>query len=532
MVISVKDNKWPKVIFITFYIFIFFLLLRNSFNYLDPDLGWHLKVGEEIAQSQLVPDINNYNYVFTGHWVDHEWLSNFVIYEIYNNFGYLALSVFFAALMVLVLILLNREARRLYPSVAPGFILVLEILGIVASLPHLGVRIQELGILFIVLLLLIINSYSRKKNWRILLFLPPLFYLWASLHASFLLGLGLLAAWVGIKIFVRIIRRFSSFSRLDFSESLSSRHIFLFFVASVLSIGATLLTPYHFKLYSFLKDYQSSFYRSHIQEWLSQFSFPFIYWQLVYLALVVLFLSLYIYYIRRRKILSINLWSLFLLVFFVFLSFQSRRHFPLMFVATFWFMLEIQTLVWSTEPSKKLFPYSVLLPVYLLICSLLVITSQITQINFSNKPFQSFYKDYPRDAVKFLQNHPEYDDARLFNHYAWGGYLIWTWPERQIFIDGRLPQLPLAGHTYLQEYYEFFKKDGQIEDKLKQYDIALVLIPVQDKNVTAKPWEKFLFMISDEELISHNYLRDYLQSANDWQILYTDETAVVYGKKP
>jgi len=532
MVISAKYGKWSKVILIFFYIFIFFLLLRNSFNYLDPDLGWHLKVGEEIAQSRLVPDINNYNYVFSGHWVDHEWLSNFIVYQIYNNFGYLALSVFFAAVMVLLLILLNREARRRYPSVALGFILVLETWGVVASLPHLGVRIQELGILFVVLLLLIINNYSRRLDWRLLLFLPPLFYLWASLHASFLLGLGLLAAWMGIKIFERIIRRFPLFSRLNFFEVLSNRHILFFCGASVLSIGATLLTPYHVKLYSFLKDYQSDFYRSHIQEWLSQFSFPFTYWQLAYLAFVVLSLSLYIYYVRRRKILSINIWNLFLLLFFVFLSFQSRRHFPLMFVATFWFMLEIQALVWPVIPNKKPLSYNAWLSVYLLTCLLLVTTFQITQTNFSNRPFQSFCKDYPYESVEFLKNHREYDDARLFNHYAWGGYLIWTWPERKTFIDGRLPQVPLAGHTYLEEYYEFFKKDGQIGDKLNQYDIALVLLPAQDKNLTAKPWEKFLFMITDEELVAHNYLRDYLQSSSNWQILHSDQAAVVYGRNP
>jgi hypothetical protein len=527
-----KKIDWHRIFFVFFYVFIFCLLLRSSFNYLDPDLGWHLKVGEEISRSGAVPDLNRYNYVFTGSWVDHEWLSNFLVYEVYSRWGYLALSAAFAGLAVLVLILLNIEARRLFPKMAAGLLAGLETVGIIASLPHLGVRIQEIGLLFTVLLLIIISRYSKRPDWRILLFLPPLFYLWASLHASFLLGFGLAAVWLGIKIAEKFLWRFYPRLGRDGSAVLAGRDILVFAGGLILSFGVTLLTPYRFRLYSFLSGYRDNFYRAHLQEWLSQFSFPFTYWQLAYLAFVALSLFLYIYYARERhRAWPLNLWTLFLAIFFVFLSFQSRRHFPLMFVATLWFLLEVHSGLWPAPRTGGKSTLNLWIKIYLSICLLLVAVFQITQTKFTGDPFRSFCGDYPCGAVEFLKSRPEYDARRLFNHYAWGGYLIWVWPERRLFIDGRLPQIGLAGHTYLEEYYEFFRAGGDIAGKLRQYDIGLVLLPAQDKDLTARNWERIMFMIDDEDLIVRNHLRDYLKSAPDWETLYADEAAVIYGRR-
>jgi hypothetical protein len=301
---------------------------------------------------------------------------------------------------------------------------------------------------------------------------------------------------------------------------------------SLLSLLATCLTPYRLKLYSFLSDYSDSFYRSHLQEWLSQFSFPFTYWQLAYLALVTLSLFLYIHQAfsaRHRH--PLKLWDVFLVIFFVFLSWQSRRHFPLMFVVTFLFIIETHLRLWTVSVVTVKSKINTWLRAYLLACLMLVALLQLIQTRFSADPFSSNCADYPCGATAFLQSHSEYNDKRLFNHYAWGGYLMWVWPERQLFIDGRLPQLPFAGHTYLAEYYEFFKQGADFTAKLQQYDISLVLLPAQDHNLTAAAWERWLFMISDEDLWARNRLREFLQSSPSWRKVYEDATAVVYERR-
>ncbi len=529
-----KKNNFKKAFWFLFYVFIFCLLLRNSFNYLDPDWGWHLEVGHEIAQTQMVPVVNHYNYTFTGNWVDHEWLSNFLIYQLNTHFGYIAVSIFFSLLLVLVLVLLNKETQKLKKKPF-ALIVILQIIAVIAALPHLGVRIQELGLLFLFLLLAIFNYYQEHKSWSILILLPLLMYVWANMHASFLLGIFLIFSYLGIKIAEKVMNKFWPWSFIDFSKILSWRELFVFMGSTVLAVAATLVTPYRFALYSFLGRTMiaNTFYQTHIREWLSQFSFPFVYWQLFYLAIVVFALLLYIYYSRgREKYFKINIWKLFLVSLFIFLSFRSRRHFPLMVVATFVFVLEVYSRVFRSEHLEiKAKRADIFSQTYLLFSLLLVSVLGFTQIKFTNKPFESYCKDYPCQAVEYLKQHPELNRLRLFNSYNWGGYLIERLPQRSLFIDGRLPQAELKSKVLLQEYYEFFKKNINLEDKFKEYNIKLVLLPSRDHHIKAKNWEKFLFNIKNNNLSKTNYLRQYLLSSRNWKIVYQDKTATLFSRQ-
>jgi hypothetical protein len=530
-----KRIDFKYLFWVFFYLFIFCLLLRNSFNYLDPDLGWHLKVGQNIIQTGLVPSVNQYNYTFTGNWVDHEWLSNVGLYFIYSHFGYLAVNIFFALLIVLVLIILNLAIHRRYPQLGVFSIALLQIFGLIACLPHFGVRIQEVGLLFLLLLLLFIDYYNRRESWLILLVLPPFMYLWACLHASFLIGFFLLGSWIIIKIGERILIHIYPRPWLNMSETVGNKKIIIFSGAVFLSLAVTCLTPYYLKLYSFLAGYQDTFYQTHIQEWLPQWSFPFQYWQLLYLAVIFLALLGYIYHsLSREKYFKINLWSLFLVIVFIALSFKSRRHFPLMFVVTFIFLVEIYSTVFRQMVLEKTWNFKSWRPwlrFCLILCLALVIMSELIQIKFTDDPFTSFCSDYPCGAVKFLQNHPEYNSDHLFNDYAWGGFLIWADPSRRLFIDGRLPQVPFGGHSFLEEYLDFFKKDTDFSKKLAQYQIQLILMPIKDKKNTAQNWEKILFDIKDSDLLAPNYFRNFLLTTPDWHPVYSDKTAVIYAKK-
>lgn len=525
-----------KIKFIHFFWFFFFLLLfvfifRNSLSYLDPDLGWHLQVGREIAQTGQVPHINHYNYTYTGDWVDHEWLANFLVYEIYSRAGYPALNVFFAGLVFLTLIILFiyiRRAPRIQP--APSILAGLMFFGLLGSLPHLGIRIQEVALLFSLFVLLIIDYYQRRPSFHLLFLLPPLLYLWSSLHASFLFGLMMLFAWPIVKLLEKIIKKFWRPAWLDLGETLSYRKIFIFLGFSLASVGATLLTPYREGLYSFLLGYRNTFYMWHIQEWLPQYFFPFNYWQLTYLGLATAIFGLYIYNAWRKKYFSLNLWPIFLFLFLLAASFQSHRNFPLFFVVSFEFLI----LIFSSMAIKINFNncwVSWWLRSCLIACLLLLSLAQIGQINRIKDPFNFFPLIYPQSAAQFLKNHSEYDSYNIFNEYVWGGYLIWTYPERQLFIDGRLPQVALNGHSFLEEYLSFSGLETDKAAKLAQYNIRLVLIKAKDQDIKATAWEKFIFGIRDSELKAKNYLREYLEGNSDWQPIYSDRTAAIYVKK-
>jgi hypothetical protein len=44
-------------------------------------------------------------------------------------------------------------------------------------------------------------------------------------------------------------------------------------------------------------------------------------------------------------------------------------------------------------------------------------------------------KQYPVNAAKFIQKNKI--SGLLFNHYNWGGFLIWSLPELSVSMDGR-----------------------------------------------------------------------------------------------
>jgi len=152
MIEEKKSSKiWLNILLAAFYFLIFVTLLYNSFSYLDPDFGWHMKTGELIVTTHAVPDLNLNDYTLSGtHWVDHEWLANIFIYLIYHNFGYIVLSVFFALIILVALIIQLQFTRKYFLPNNRGLILVLalQLAGLYASLPHMGIRIQEISVLF------------------------------------------------------------------------------------------------------------------------------------------------------------------------------------------------------------------------------------------------------------------------------------------------------------------------------------------------------------------------------------------------
>jgi len=531
-----KKNRFLWVLWGVFYVFVFFLLLKSSFGYLDPDLGWHLKVGEEIALTASVPDVNHYNYTFTGNWVDHEWLSNVLAYAGYSRWGYIFLSVIFALLIVGVLIILNFWARRAYPGMSSFLIMFFQLFGVAAAMPHFGVRMQESGVLLLALSLLVIYFYNERRDWRLLIVLPPLIYLWACLHGSFLVGLAIFFAWAGVKILEKILFRYYKKDWLDFSGALTWREIIIFIGAALLSAAGTLFTPYKLGLYSFLIGYKDRFYQGHIQEWLSQFHYPFQYPQLLYLALVLLAVFFYIYYSRgRKRYWRLDLWTLGLTLLFVYLSFSSRRHFPLMFVATFVFLIDVFGRLLRIEAGAPVKAgggrtASIWVYWYISVCLLLSALLQLVGTKFISNPFTSSRYDYPVGAVEYLRTHPQYDSWRLFNDYGWGGYLIWAMPERRLFIDGRLPQVAYRDKTFLEEYLNFFRKGTDVSRKLAEYDVSLILLPLEDREIKARPWERVVFGLGADNLAAHNYLRDYLVASRDWQAIYYDRTAIIYKR--
>ncbi len=156
----------------------------------DPDLWWHLRTGELIAERGLVGS-DSWSFASSRPWVLHEWLSELVMFHVhvaFGNSGVVALQALLVAGLVAVLL---WSCRR----VASQFTATLVVcLAVVASLPGLGPRPQLVSWILLAACCPYMRRCieARRLPWGLL----PLIWVWANLHGLWSTVLVLLGALV------------------------------------------------------------------------------------------------------------------------------------------------------------------------------------------------------------------------------------------------------------------------------------------------------------------------------------------------
>jgi hypothetical protein len=168
------------------------MTIGKRFN--DPDLWFHLKLGEIVWNTHSVPTQDLFSFTVSGHpWTAHEWLAQTSIFAAYRFGGYSGVMVWFSALTALLLVLVYALCYRQYGS---GMVAFLG--GLCAwlfAIPSLAVRPLLPGHVFLVVELLLLEAGIRNR--RYLWALPPLFAVWVNCHGSYFFGLGVLGVyWV------------------------------------------------------------------------------------------------------------------------------------------------------------------------------------------------------------------------------------------------------------------------------------------------------------------------------------------------
>jgi hypothetical protein len=78
---------------------------------------------------------------------------------------------------------------------------------------------------------------------------------------------------------------------------------------------------------------------------------------------------------------------------------------------------------------------------------------------------------FPVGGTAFIAE--RYPNARMFNEYAWGGYLIdELYPQQQVFVDGRAD---LYGKAILGDYQKVHLLKTGWDEVLDRYGINLVI---------------------------------------------------------
>jgi hypothetical protein len=447
-----------------------------AFHRVDPDLWWRIRHGHDLLTNGF-STVDTYSYTMPSfQFVSHAWSFDIVMRWLDNHGSYLAMIV----LTTLVTTILFGSVTWKNRTTWLGSVHLLFLWA--TTITTFGVRAQVFAWPFLVVTLclaLVPQPLWVKLRW----YIPLLALLWANFHGSFplfflLLGIRSVVAWVQAK-------------KIDFTD----------LILLLVSIPLTLVNPYGIGLWRevWLTNTDATL-RSTITEWQPIWKSSI---DRLFLFSLLTSASLGLSFMRKQ-------WIAFSLVLVTaVLGVSSTRHIPL-----FIFTASIVTIRCIAEynlgKTWEMMQSDVVLRRLLKGAGFALVLFLVWQISL---PVFGEDERYPTDAVHFIRL--QYPTAQVFNHYDWGGFLIYTRPEAKVFVDGRMPSwrwtAPAGELDWAhQDWDKIQHGNREVFDKdVAEFGIDTVLWKTTWNNPSP-----LLNLLKDE----------------NWQVVYSDDLAVVYRK--
>jgi hypothetical protein len=384
----------------------------------DSDVFWHLAQGAQTLRNGLArTDVFSWTATGTPVLID-QWLGQVGWYAAYAAAGWTGIAALRGIAVALVVTFIVAAALRAQPR---------PLVAVIASLPAIALsryswteRPELFGLAcFSALVLIVRAAYDRPRT---LLLAPPLLVLWANLHASFVLGVAVVAiASVTIAARRADARRFA-------------------FAALVLSFAATLLTPSGPLIWTSAGGHFLSPPRFIQEEGAPDVTQ--LYGQLFVFAIAAVLAT-------AALARPVDVREVFLLVPVLFVSLTAARHTPFFAIASAPYLAShgpqalgalarmLRLRGWSAPPSRAVPSLRVDIATAIVGLALVLGAARVA----TGGPDLS---GYPVAALPSLPT-----GSGLLSEYDWGGFLIWYAPGTPVFIDGRLfPFLPAAMDDY------------------------------------------------------------------------------------
>ena len=451
----------------------------------DPDLWWHLRTGQLILQNHGVFHTDPYSFTRFGQpWINHEWLSEVLLFSIYRLAGFGGLIVSFAAVIAaaLFLVFLRSPGR---PYVAA----MVTLWGALASASTWGVRPQMFSLLLGSVFLVLLDASERRP--KLLWWTAPLMLLWVNLHAGFPIGLAFIALFLvgeGLEAAFRPEPWQKSLSRL---KQLAA--------ALVLCVALVAVNPNGIRLYRYpFQTLGSESMHRFIHEWFSPD-----FHDLTYLPLLLLLLALMAGLAAAPR--CPRLRDLLLVLATVPAALRSMRHIPILVLVIVPVLSEM-TQTWLQERgawrwSGKAEPGSAPRTLAFNLIVLLIFTgftgARVRQV--ASHQGETEARHFPAAAAAFLEQ--EHPPGPMMNHYNWGGYFIWKlYPRYRVFLDGRAD---VYGDALMTEFGSCYYLKDDWSKYLEAWGIRTVVLSPDAPLITA------------------------LRSSPKWRQIYGDTEAVI-----
>jgi hypothetical protein len=174
-----------------------------------------------------------------------------------------------------------------------------------------------------------------------------------------------------------------------------------------------------------------------------------------------------------------------MLVTLLMLSLLHWRNVTLFLIVSLPLTVELLTLATATclrrAPALNTYAHVILLAYAIVAASILFLwgPDHASHVWRSGIAPQDYFEqtDYPIEAVRWIQNHPQEVGSRLYNDYGYGGFLLWQLPGKKIFIDGRMPAWRIGDRRIFQDYMDLNREDSAKLAVLDRYSVDWALIP-------------------------------------------------------
>ncbi len=388
----------------------------------DFDIWWHLRTGQWIVEHGTVTTTDPFSSFGEGKpWVAYSWLFEVLVYGLHAWLGLYGILLCRAVLAFAVAVAVHHfVAKR-----EPRFLIatVLAALAFWAFAPLMTERPWLFTLLFFTLTLGAILDLRSGRHHVWVWVLPLLYALWANVHIQFIYGLFVLGLACAAPVIDRLIGRGETGRHAD---TAGSRDWWQLVALSLVCVAATLVNPYHMRLYAVVLDYatQPAAFKL-VNEHRAMDFRGTVDWIVLGLAGSAAFV------LGRRPRLSA--FEVLLLVSAAYFSFHTQRD--------LWFVLLASLTILTVEPRfpgffTDRFPLTPSRLATLALGVVLVFAATAWGRKLTpSRLDEAIREKFPARAAAYVEDHNL--EGPLYNHFDWGGYLIWRLPRLKVAIDGR-----------------------------------------------------------------------------------------------
>lgn len=475
------------------------------------DIWWHLASGELIVESSSLPDGNTFSFTAPNHpWLTHGWLSEVIFYLVVDTLGDLWLVFLGVILNALTCGVVFAMARRWDCSTFVA--VVVSMLSAFLMLGNFSLRPYLFGNLLLATAVLLVGSPMAGGRYRPVV-VALLFAVWANLHGSFHLGLGVVLCGLVVTL-------------IDWARGRGRAELRTRTLDLAVALAACIATPFHIRGLLF-----PLIYARHLLVGDVSFLHAVSEWQRVgletplgvVLCVVMGFAILVVVLSKTRpRLLHVALAlggaALALAairnapLFGIVVAPMLSRHLPPAFRRGWRALsarlphvsaLEKRHQRWVTIDRRSTGVVLPLVSTVILGVAFLLPTS--SPLSYSSLTGVRDLADlsptsFPRGAIDMLEARGR--GLRIFNHYDWGGAIIWALsPEHQLFIDQRNDCYP---PQVFRDYLTVHRVETGWREVLDRWRVDIVVYP------------------------SRSVLANVLREESGWRLDFEDEQAVVF----